>query len=84
MKKFVTILFLLSFVIALMGTIGCGPKYASKGTLAELEEAKQACESAKMEFKDLEKKIEQLKEEISSKEAKIVNLEKQLETLKGK
>jgi len=83
MKKILTLLLILSFVISLMGFVGCGPKYASQETLDELEEAKSACESAKAEVKNLETQIEDLKNEIAAKEVKVTELEKQLEELKG-
>ncbi|MCK4585233.1 hypothetical protein KAU13_07450 [candidate division WOR-3 bacterium] len=84
MKKFFTILILLSFIVSFIGFIGCGPKYASRETMAELEEAENACESAKSEVKKLEMQIEELKKEKAAKEAKVVELEKQLDELKGK
>jgi septal ring factor EnvC (AmiA/AmiB activator) len=83
MKKFLVLIILLAFVATYFGAVGCGPKYASKETLAELEEAEAACEAAKMEVKNLEKKMEQLKEDIAAKEARIVELENQLKELKG-
>lgn len=83
MKKILTIIILLSFLITFIGFIGCGPKSASKETMDQLEEAKSACESAKAEVKNLESQIEELKKEKTAKEAKIVELEKQLQELKG-
>jgi peptidoglycan hydrolase CwlO-like protein len=84
MKRVLALIILLAFAVSYFAFVGCGPKYASKETLAELEEAEKACEAAKMEVKNLEKKMEQLKEDITAKEARIVELEMQLNELKGK
>jgi peptidoglycan hydrolase CwlO-like protein len=84
MKKIISLVILVSLIISFVGVFGCGPKYASKETMAELEEAQAACEKAKAEVKSLETRIEDLKEEKAAKEARIVELEKQLEELKGK
>lgn len=83
MKKIFAIVILLSFLVSFIAFVGCGPKYASKETMAQLEEAKKACESAKSEVKNLEKQIEELKNEKAAKEAKVAELEKQLGDLKG-
>ncbi len=83
MKKFLALVILLAFAVSYFGVVGCGPKYASDETMAELEEAEAACEAAKMKVKNLETKMEQLKEDIAAKEARIVELEKQLNELKG-
>lgn len=83
MKKLLTIFILLSFLFSFSAFLGCGPKYASKETMDQLEEAKNACESAKSEVKNLEQQIEELKNEKAAKEAKIAELEKQLKDLKG-
>ena len=84
MKKFISLVILISLLVSFVGFIGCGPKYASKETMAELEEARDACEKAKAEVKSLETRIEDLKQEKTAKEARIVELEKQLEELKSK
>jgi peptidoglycan hydrolase CwlO-like protein len=83
MKKLLVLTILLAFMVGYFSTVGCGPKYASQETLAEMEEAEAACEAAKLEVKNLEKKMEQLKEDIAAKEARIVELEEQLKELKG-
>lgn len=83
MKKSLVLIILLAFVVSYFSAVGCGPKYASQETLAELEEAEAACEAAKTKVKNLEKKMEQLNEDIAAKEARIVELEKQLMELKG-
>ncbi len=84
MKRILTVLILLSFVFSFIGLIGCGPKYASQETMSRYEEAKTACESAKLEVKNLQSKIEDLKTEKAAKEAKVTELEKRLEELQGK
>ncbi|OQX56651.1 MAG: hypothetical protein B5M53_00285 [Candidatus Cloacimonas sp. 4484_209] len=84
MKKFFAILIMLSFIISFTALIGCGPKYASKETMDQLQEAKSACESAKSEVKSLESQINELKNEKAAKEAKVVDLQKQLDELQGK
>jgi len=83
MKKILTLAIVLAVLVSFFGLTGCGPKYASKETLDQLEEAKSACESAKSEVKSLEKQIEELTNEKAAKEAKVAELEKQLEELKG-
>ena len=84
MKRILTVLILLSFVFSFIGLIGCGPKYASQETMSRYEEAKIACESAKLGVKNLQSKIEELKTEKAAKEAKVTELEKRLEELQGK
>lgn len=83
MKKSLVLIVLLAFVVGYFGAVGCGPKYASEETLAELEEAEAACQAAKLEVKSLENQIVQLKGDIEAKEARIVELEEQLKELKG-
>ncbi len=83
MKRMLTITVVAIVLISFLGLIGCGPKYASKETLDQLEEAKSACESVKSEVKSLEKQIEDLQNEKAAKEAKVAELEKRLEELKG-
>ena len=64
--------------------IGCGPKYARKETLSQLEEAKLAAEKAESRVKELEAEITSLKEKIGSLKEELNKLTQERDALNEK
>lgn len=76
MKKYLGIL-----TLGAMLLVACGPKKATKKTLAQLEECQNALSSAEARKAELVSKIDQLTKENESKKATIKSLEAERDSL---
>ncbi|MGB9824022.1 MAG: hypothetical protein ACPLN0_04650 [Candidatus Hydrothermia bacterium] len=76
MKRYIGLLALGAFIFA-----SCGPKKATKQTLAQLEECQKALQAAEARKAELVTSIENMKSDNEAKKAKIASLKAERDSL---